>query len=182
MHSIAYGNPETLLGGKFLDGPWEDVAQAVQVSAYSLKSLAMASRPLMPRGGSVVGLDLRRHRRLAGLRLDGRGQGRARVDARATSPATSAPTGIRVNLVAAGPLKTLAAKAIPGFEELEAMWNDRAPLGWDNTDHEPDRQGRLRAALGLLPGHHRRDRARRRRLPRDGRLSRTAAVVGSVAR
>ena len=56
VHSIAYGNPETLLGGKFLDGPWPDVAQAVQVSAYSLKSLAMACRPLMSEGGSVVGM------------------------------------------------------------------------------------------------------------------------------
>src|SRR3546814_6848754 len=56
VHSIAYGNPETLLGGKFLDGPWEDVAQAVQVSAYSLKSLAVATRPLMAEGGSLVGL------------------------------------------------------------------------------------------------------------------------------
>ena len=56
VHSIAYGNPETLLGGKFLDGPWEDVAQAVQVSAYSLKSLAEACRPLMGPGGSIVGL------------------------------------------------------------------------------------------------------------------------------
>ena len=56
VHSIAYGNPETILGGKFLDGPWEDVAQAVHVSAYSLKSLAMACQPLMSRGGSVVGL------------------------------------------------------------------------------------------------------------------------------
>ena len=56
VHSIAFGNPETLLGGKFLEGPWPDVAQAVQVSAYSLKSLAMACRPLMGRGGSVVGM------------------------------------------------------------------------------------------------------------------------------
>src|SRR5436190_22098818 len=56
VHSIAYGNPETLLGGKFLEGPWEDVAQAVQVSAYSLKSLAVACQPLMPAGGSIVGL------------------------------------------------------------------------------------------------------------------------------
>ena len=56
VHSIAYGNPETLLGGKFLEGPWDDVAQAVQVSAYSLKSLATACRPLMGPGGSVVGM------------------------------------------------------------------------------------------------------------------------------
>ena len=56
VHSIAFGNPETLLGGKFLDGPWEDVAQAVQVSAYSLKSLSTACLPLMTEGGSVVGM------------------------------------------------------------------------------------------------------------------------------
>ena len=61
------------------------------------------------------------------------------------------PAGIRVNLVSAGPLKTLAAKAIPGFEELEAMWSDRAPLGWDQTDHEPTAQAVVRAALDFFP-------------------------------
>ena len=55
VHAIAYGNPETILGGKFLDGPWDDVAQAVQVSAYSYMSLAMACLPLMQPGGSLVG-------------------------------------------------------------------------------------------------------------------------------
>ena len=80
VHSIAYGNPETLLGGKFLDGPWPDVAQAVQVSAYSLKSLAEACRPLMGSGGSIVGMTFDATRRLAGVRLDGRGEGRPRVD------------------------------------------------------------------------------------------------------
>src|SRR3954454_1602357 len=55
VHAIAYGNPETILGGKFLEGPWDDVAQAVQVSAYSYMSLAMACLPLMQPGGSVVG-------------------------------------------------------------------------------------------------------------------------------
>ena len=80
VHSIAYGNPETLLGGKFLTGPWPDVAQAVQVSAYSLKSLAEACRPLMGRGRLDRRADLRRDGRVAGVRLDGRGQGGARVD------------------------------------------------------------------------------------------------------
>ena len=90
VHSIAYGNPETLLGGKFLDGPVADVAQAVQVSAYSLMSLTRRALPLMPGGGLGGRDDLRRHGRLAGVRLDGRGQGGAGVDARATWPATSA--------------------------------------------------------------------------------------------
>jgi enoyl-[acyl-carrier protein] reductase I len=56
VHSIAYGNPETILGGKFLDGPWADVAQALHVSAFSLKSLATACLPLMGPGGSIVGV------------------------------------------------------------------------------------------------------------------------------
>ena len=90
VHSIAFGNPETLPGGKFLNGPWDDVAQAVQVSAYSLKSLAVAALPLMGHGRQRRRADLRRDGRLAGLRLDGRRQGRARVDATATWPATSA--------------------------------------------------------------------------------------------
>jgi enoyl-[acyl-carrier protein] reductase I len=56
------------------------------------------------------------------------------------------PKGIRVNLVSAGPLRTLAAKAIGGFEELESMWGSRAPLGWDNTDQEPT----AKAVVALL--------------------------------
>ena len=95
----------------------------------------------------------------------------AGVHARATSPATSARDGIRCNLVSAGPLKTLAAKAIPGFEDLESMWSDRAPLGWDETDHAPTARAVVRAAVRLLPGHDRRDHPRRRRLPRDGCLT-----------
>ena len=89
VHSVAYGNPETLLGGKFLEGPWDDVAQAVQVSAYSLNSLSTACLPLMQHGGVGGRDDLRRVGRLAGVRLDGRGQGRRWSPARATSPATS---------------------------------------------------------------------------------------------
>ena len=91
VHSIAYGNPQTILGGKFLDGPWDDVAQAVHVSAYSLKSLAIAVPAADEPWRQRRRADLRRHCRLARVRLDGRGQGRARVDATATWPATSAP-------------------------------------------------------------------------------------------
>ena len=96
----------------------------------------------MQPGGSIVGLTFDATVGLAGVRLDGRGQGRPGVDAPATSPATSGRRASGCNLVSAGPLKTLAAKAIPGFEELESMWKDRAPLGWDETDHDADRAGR----------------------------------------
>jgi len=136
VHSIAYGNPETLLGGKFLDGPWEDVAQAVQVSAYSLKSLAMATKPLLTPGSGVVGLTF--DATVAWPAYDWMGVAKAGLESCARYLARDlGPQGIRVNLVSAGPLRTLAAKAIPGFEDLENMWTTRAPLGWDNTDQEP---------------------------------------------
>jgi enoyl ACP reductase len=121
VHSIAYGNPETLLGGKFLDGPWADVSQAVQVSAYSLKSLTEAARPLMPGGGSVVGLTF--DATVAWPAYDWMGVAKAALESTSRYLARDlGPHGIRVNLVSAGPLKTLAAKAIPGFEDLESMW------------------------------------------------------------
>jgi meromycolic acid enoyl-[acyl-carrier-protein] reductase len=136
VHSIAYGNPETLLGGKFLDGPWPDVAQAVQVSAYSLKSLATACLPLMSQGGSVVGMTF--DATVAWPAYDWMGVAKAGLESCSRYLARDlGPQGIRVNLVSAGPLKTLAAKAIPGFEDLETMWSDRSPLGWNEKDQEP---------------------------------------------
>lgn len=136
VHSIAYGNPETLLGGKFMSGPWQDVAQALHVSTYSLKSLTEACLPLMGRGGSVVGLTF--DATVAWPAYDWMGVAKAGLESCSRYLARDlGPEGIRVNLVAAGPLKTLAAKAIPGFSDLESMWESRAPLGWDNSDHQP---------------------------------------------
>jgi enoyl ACP reductase len=156
VHSIAYGNPETLLGGKFLGGPWPDVAQAVQVSAYSLMSLTTACLPMMSSGGSVVGLTF--DATVAWPAYDWMGVAKAGLESCSRYLARDlGPQGIRVNLVSAGPLRTLAAKAIP------------AGLG----QHRPgaDRSRRGRVALGLLPGDHRRDRACRWRVPRDGGLT-----------
>jgi meromycolic acid enoyl-[acyl-carrier protein] reductase len=145
VHSIAFGNPETILGGKFLDGPWPDVAQAVQVSAYSLKSLAMACRPLMGEGGSVVGMTF--DATIAWPAYDWMGVAKAALESTSRYVARDlGPHGIRCNLVSAGPLKSLAAKAIPGFEDLESMWSDRAPLGWDEKNLEPT----ARAVCALL--------------------------------
>jgi meromycolic acid enoyl-[acyl-carrier-protein] reductase len=145
VHSIAYGNPETLLGGRFMDGPWEDVAQAVQVSAYSLKSLAVATRPLLSEGSSLVGLTF--DATAAWPAYDWMGVAKAALENTSRYVARDlGPDGIRCNLVSAGPLKTLAAKAIPGFEELESMWSTRAPLGWDEKDQEPT----ARAVCALL--------------------------------
>jgi enoyl-[acyl-carrier protein] reductase I len=145
VHSIAFGNPETLLGGKFLGGPWKDVAQAVQVSAYSLMSLTEACLPMMQTGGSVVGLTF--DATVAWPAYDWMGVAKAGLESCARYLARDlGPRGVRVNLVSAGPLKTLAAKAIPGFEELEAGWSERAPLGWDQTDQGPT----ARAVVALL--------------------------------
>lgn len=145
VHSIAFGNPETLLGGNFLAGPWPDVAQAVQVSAYSLASLSKACRPLMAEGGSVVGLTF--DATVAWPAYDWMGVAKAALESTSRYLARDlGPEGIRVNLVSAGPLKTLAAKAIPGFEDLDAGWDDRAPLGWDNSDQTPT----AKAVVALL--------------------------------
>jgi len=136
MHSIAFA-PPSCLGGDFLDAPWEDVATAVHVSAFSLKSLAVATLPLFgPDGGSLVGLTF--DARVAWPAYDWMGVAKAGLESTARYLARElGPKRIRVNLVAAGPIRTMAAKSIPGFSEFEDAWNGRAPLGWDNSDAEP---------------------------------------------
>jgi enoyl-[acyl-carrier protein] reductase I len=135
MHAIAFA-PESCLGGGFLDAPWEDVAVALQVSAYSLKSLAVAALPLMDRGGSIVGLDFDNTK--AWPVYDWMGVAKSAFESVSRYLAKElGPQGIRVNLVAAGPIRTMAAKSIPGFEAFEEVWAQRAPLGWDIRDPEP---------------------------------------------
>ncbi len=133
LHSIGFA-PESCLGGGFMDAPWEDVAVAMQVSAYSLKSLAAAVRPLMAeRGGSILGLTF--DARVAWPAYDWMGVAKAALESTSRYLARElGPDQIRVNLVAAGPIKTLAARSIPGFAQFEDAWDGRAPLGWDVTD------------------------------------------------
>ncbi|MBA3720343.1 MAG: enoyl-ACP reductase FabI [Nocardioidaceae bacterium] len=145
VHSIAYGNPETVLGDRFLTAPWEDVSQALQVSAYSLKSLTAAALPVLAPRASVVGMTF--DASVAWPAYDWMGVAKAGLESCARYLARDlGPRGHRVNLVAAGPLRTLAAKAIPGFEGLESGWRDRAPIGWDETDLDPA----ARAVVALL--------------------------------
>jgi meromycolic acid enoyl-[acyl-carrier protein] reductase len=135
LHAIGFA-PESCLGGGFLDAPWEDVAVALQVSAYSLKSLAVATLPLMEHGGSIVGLDF--DNRVAWPAYDWMGVAKSAFESVSRYLAKElGPRGVRVNLVAAGPIRTLAAKSIPGFEAFEDVWSQRAPLGWDIKDAEP---------------------------------------------
>jgi len=144
VHAIGFA-PESAMGGNFLDTSWEDVATAVHVSTFSLKALTVASMPLMADGGSVVGLDF--DATVAWPVYDWMGVAKAGLESTSRYLARHlGPQGVRVNLVAAGPLRTMAAKSIPGFEEFENVWKDRAPLGWEITDPEPA----ARACVALL--------------------------------
>jgi len=136
LHAIGFA-PESCLGGGFLTAPWEDVAVALQVSAYSLKALAVACRPLLSSGASIVGLDFD-NSRVAWPVYDWMGVAKAAFESTARYLARDlGPDGIRVNLVAAGPIRTIAARSIPGFEKFEDAWGERAPLGWDIKDPSP---------------------------------------------
>jgi meromycolic acid enoyl-[acyl-carrier-protein] reductase len=135
LHAIAFA-PQDALGGNFLNTSWDDVATAVHVSAYSLKALAMATLPLMRSGGSIVGLDFDASHAWPGY--DWMGVAKAGLESTARYLARDlGAEKVRVNLVSAGPLRTMAAKSIPGFEKFEGVWADRAPLGWDITDPGP---------------------------------------------
>jgi enoyl ACP reductase len=139
LHSIGFA-PETALGGNFLNTEWPDVATAVHVSAYSLKALAVAAKPLMGPGSAIVGLDF--DATVSWPKYDWMGVAKAAFESTSRYLARYlGPDGIRVNLIAAGPIKTIAAKSIPGFEEFEHMWNGRAPLVWDLEDPVPAAQG-----------------------------------------
>lgn len=135
VHSIGFA-PQAVMGGNFLAGQWPDVATALEVSAYSLKSLAVAAQPLMGAGSSLVGLTF--DAQFAWPVYDWMGVAKAALESTARYLARDlGPEGIRVNLVSAGPVRTTAAKSIPGFETMESAWSGRAPLGWDVTDPEP---------------------------------------------
>ncbi|MEE9965634.1 MAG: enoyl-ACP reductase FabI [Propionicimonas sp.] len=145
VHSIAFANPETALGGKFLSTPFSDVSTSVQVSAYSLVSLVMAVQPLLVPNSSVVGLTF--DGRVAWPAYDWMGVSKAALESTSRYLARYlGPDGVRVNLVSAGPLDTIAKKAIPGAEAFNDIWSERAPLGWDPTDSEPT----ARAVVALL--------------------------------
>jgi meromycolic acid enoyl-[acyl-carrier-protein] reductase len=139
VHSI--GNaPQSALGGNFLNTPWDDVAAALHISTYSLKALAMAALPLMPGGGAIVGMDF--DASLAWPGYDWMGVAKAGLESCARYLARDlGHRGIRVNLLAAGPLRTMAAKSIPGFTDFEDLWGKRAPLGWNLSDPGPVARG-----------------------------------------
>jgi enoyl-[acyl-carrier protein] reductase I len=133
VHSIGFAPPGAF---NFLEASWEEVATAVHVSSYSLKALGVACLPLMDGGGSIVGLTF--DARYAWPVYDWMGVAKAAFESTARYLARDlGPKGVRVNLVAAGPIRTTAAKSIPGFDAFEDIWDQRAPLGWDVRDPAP---------------------------------------------
>jgi meromycolic acid enoyl-[acyl-carrier-protein] reductase len=135
LHSIAFA-PQSCLGGGFLDAPWEDVSKALQVSTYSYKALATACLPLLSPGSGLVGLTFDGTK--AWPVYDWMGVAKAGLESANRYLALHlGKHGIRANLVSAGPLRTMAAKSIPGFDRFEDAWAQRAPLGWNLTDQEP---------------------------------------------
>jgi len=142
LHSIGFA-PQGAFN--FLQAPWEDVATALHASAYSLKALAVAALPLMSPGSSVVGLTF--DAKFAWPVYDWMGVAKAAFESTSRYCARDlGPKGVRVNLVAAGPVRTTAARSVPGFETFEESWDSKAPLGWDVDDPRPAAQ----ACVALL--------------------------------
>jgi meromycolic acid enoyl-[acyl-carrier-protein] reductase len=135
LHAIAFA-PEDALGGHFMTAPAQSAMQAFQTSAFSLKALAAALAPIMPERGSIVGLDF--DASVAWPIYDWMGVAKAALESVSRYLARDlGPSGIRVNLVSAGPLGTVAARGIAGFEQLAELWRAQAPLGWDVSDPAP---------------------------------------------
>jgi enoyl-[acyl-carrier protein] reductase I len=144
LHAIGFA-PPSCLGEGVLDTPWEDVATALQVSTWSYPALARACLPMMPPGSSYVGLDF--DATIAWPAYDWMGVAKAGLESANRYLARDlGEHGVRANLVAAGPIKTMAAKSIPGFSKFEDVWSERAPLGWDVQDAEPT----ARACVALM--------------------------------
>ncbi|WP_017541908.1 enoyl-ACP reductase FabI [Nocardiopsis halophila] len=144
VHAIGF-TPQGGLGGNFLNTAWEDVAAAMHTSAFSLKALTTAVLPLMKDGGSVVAMDF--DNSVSYPIYDWMGVAKSALTSTARYLARYlGEHNVRVNLVSAGPLRTMAARSIPGFDELASHWPERAPLGWDTADPEPA----ARAVVGLL--------------------------------
>ncbi len=137
LHAIGFA-PQECLGGDMFQAGWDEVKVALEVSAYSLKALVEAFRPLLQAAGraSVVGLDF--DATVAWPAYDWMGVAKAALESLSRYLARDlGAEGIRVNLVAAGPIRTMAARSIPSFSAFEDTWGTRAPLGWDVNDAEP---------------------------------------------
>ncbi len=137
VHAVGFA-PAACLGqddGLFA-ASWDEVATALQISAWSLPALAKAVRPVLAPDAAIVGLDF--DASVAWPAYDWMGVAKAALESASRYLARDlGPDGVRVNLVGAGPLRTVAARSIPGFSQIDDVWQERAPLGWDVDDPEP---------------------------------------------
>ncbi len=149
VHAIAFA-PQSALGGNFMETQWADVSTAVEVSAYSLKAITTACLPVLNNPSSVVGLTF--DATVSWPVYDWMGVAKAAFEATSRYLARYlGPKGIRVNLISAGPLRTTAAKGIPGFATMEELWTGRAPLGWNLTDTEAAARGLIALLSDWFP-------------------------------
>ena len=137
LHSIGF-MPQTGLGGNFLQTSWEDVATGFQTSAFSLKALSVGMlEPMKAAGGASV-VSLTFDGRFAWPIYDWMGVAKAGLEATTRYLARDlGPHAIRVNTISAGPIRTMAGKNIPGFNDIAGGWLRRAPLKWSLTDATP---------------------------------------------
>lgn len=137
LHAIAFA-PGDALGGNFLNTPVESAQTAFVTSAFSYKTLAVALMPLMQKagGGSLVAMDFDNTQ--AWPAYDWMGVAKSALQSVTRYLARDlGQYGIRVNAVSAGPLGTVAAKSIPGFDRFDQVWKERSPLEWDAADPDP---------------------------------------------
>jgi meromycolic acid enoyl-[acyl-carrier-protein] reductase len=143
VHAIANA-PANCLDGGFLDAPWPDVAKGFEVSTYSFVALGRSLAGLMPQGSAIVGLDF--DATVAWPSYDWMGVAKAGLESASRYLARYlGPKGIRVNLVSAGPLRTVAARGVGAIEKFDDIWSERAPLGWNGKD--PEAAGKAVVAL-----------------------------------
>ncbi len=134
VHAIGF-MPDDALGGNFLNTPWESVAFGFQTSAFSLKALAAGMLEPMKAAGSASVVSLTFDGRFAWPIYDWMGVAKAGLEAVTRYLARDlGEHNIRVNTVSAGPIRTMAGKSIPGFDEITDKWSNRAPLEWDIND------------------------------------------------
>ena len=135
LHSVAFA-PAQLFKDPFLHANLDDVEAAMRISSYSLQQLSATLLPLMVRsqsGASIVALTVEDRVRVHPYAWMSVAKSVLNSIARQLA-VHLADHNVRVNLIAAGPVRTNAGSVIPEFSEMEDTYK-RAPLGWDTRDH-----------------------------------------------
>ena len=127
VHSIAFANREDL-GGRFIDTGREGFRIALDISAYSLVSIARYGTPLMTGGGSIVTLTFQAaERAFPGYNVMGTAKAALENEVRLLA-ADLGPDDIRVNAISAGPLDTLSSRVIRHYRDMKRVHAERSPM------------------------------------------------------